>query len=174
MTPPFEDEPAPPYPATACFDSLVTDPRFAVLAGKVDLAGATRAPDFNLLVQTERPSDEEKSALLEWFGATDHCLELASIIDRARTPALVLRARLYNREITYGDFARGRAELRASIEREWKPIQQQLLQQAAIQYELARQRSADQTALFLYGLNASRPVTTQCRRTFFGVDCTTR
>lgn len=172
--------PTPPYPdpSLGCINRLGDEARFSGLVGKLQLRIA--GPSFSLMTNRDRPTEEERSAIVSWMSARQHCLQLGEawraeyelpivneIQGRGHSKYFGLVAQLYNGEITYGEFERKRADLNVEVSRELDRVYARL--QADL--DAAQQQNAMRALM----LNQSRrPTTTTCQIVLSKMVCDSR
>jgi hypothetical protein len=147
-------------PTAHCYDRLeAAHPALAPLAAKVGSLVASDKSTFEMLASQEKASEADKPLLSQWAAARQECLQSgrafraqyappgwADAIEAGQSAAMVLIARLYAGEITYGEFNRSRREaaaraleqLRAVNERD-TAARQQVQQDAAADALLIQQ-----------------------------------
>lgn len=159
----------PPNPQDACVISIVNDLQFAPLSSKIQLGGPV--PSFDILTIQDRPTAEEKALIEKWVSARQTCFAesapwrsqwlhpaLRGIPETVHSSFLILVAELYNGSLTYGDFAKKRAELSAEARRQQTAIVQQLNAQA----EASRQQEMNRAQAYLLNQSLTAPRQTTC------------
>ncbi len=142
----------PPNPGLACNKNSEKRPEFTIIAGKVALP--TRAPQqaFEMLSNTTKPNTDEKIAIAEWIKGKQACADMtlewqkqyhfppliAAIGATAFSTFLNLTADLYNGKLTYGEYARNRAEITARFDQQLAEATQHLQEQEAADYQQRR------------------------------------
>ena len=183
--------PIPPDPGQACLTNLAYRSEFSIIADKLALVGLSQQT-FGMLSNTSKPNAAEKTAIAEWVKAKQGCFEmmrewrrqynfpptLAVIQDTNISTFLNLTADLYNRKLTYGEYAKARADIGAQADQQWAQAIQHLREQQAaddeqrrnraMQYQLNQQRAAQ---LYTPVVPYQRPTreTTDCY--FIGKTC---
>lgn len=184
-------------PSQSCFLNLTMDKRFDAIRYKVAIREkATQAP-LEMLADKTYPTDEERRTLNVWKIARDVCADSGASYRAQYAPADYrasidagfirfngLIARLYARDITYGEFNRARAENAAISNQEIASVQQREREAnaAAAAQEDERRRAAvgmalqnlqNQQMLQQQQNQLNRPRTTNCQRIGSQMNCTT-
>jgi len=124
---------------------------------------------FAMFGDTTKPTDEEKAALSAWVDAREVCYQLVRQWQREiNMPAhlvvldenswfntILMIADLYNGKLTYGEYARARAEAGSKSQQQWAAEVQRLQQQQAAAEEQRRDLA------LMYLLNQPKPVPVQ-------------
>jgi signal transduction histidine kinase len=140
----------------SCSKALSDDPELSRIKGKVALAGATEQT-FEMKTNKAYPTPLERKAITLWVSKVHKCSELAenAINEGQIEPALVplfkglypkFEARvlqLYDKKISYGEFARARDEDYSAFLKEVDDIKQALVQQE--EQKLREQTQREQT-----------------------------
>jgi hypothetical protein len=138
-----------------CFTEITSDLALNPIRDKISLSGEANQ-SFGVLINTTKPSSEEKNAIQKWGLARDKCLELQRLSNSANnvSPSIIaliqshsnnqqsLIAQLYLGSMSYGEFASKRQVLYDTTNEAIIRIQSELERQD----ELSRQR-ASQLAL---------------------------
>ncbi len=102
--------------STECEQSILSDKRFAVLIGKVDLLNSANQTTA-ILANSKTPSAPEKAAISDWIEEIKRCSnpgieyhrqrspEVGDIFEKAYLELYLSAADLYAGKITYGKFA---------------------------------------------------------------------
>jgi hypothetical protein len=157
-----------PNPGVACYSELTYRPEFSAIANKVALDDPTKQT-LEMLSNTTRASDGEKTALAAWVRAKQQCNDLTrhwrtqinmpgqlvAISENVMSTFMVLTADLYNSKYTYGEYAKARAESGSKFQRQWADAVQNLQQQQADAQEQNKNRA------LMYLLNQPRPAPLQ-------------
>ena len=160
--------PAPLNYGTVCFDDLRTKPELSAIAGKVAL-GRLGQQTFALFGDTTKPTDEEKAAILVWVNARQACYQLArqwqietnmpphfvAMNENSWSNSILMIADLYNGKMTYGEYARARAEAGSKFQQQWAAEVQRLQEHQAAAEEQRRDLA------LMYLLNQPKPVPVQ-------------
>jgi hypothetical protein len=135
----------------ACLDKLVSDPAFALLAGKLALGTATSATPA-MFADTSLASNKERPVIADWGAARAECLKANSQFGNAvyRPPlqafgidaenkVMAAAVELYDRKISFGEFNRRREAI--AEERRGKAVQlsRQIQAQTTAQEQADRQ-----------------------------------
>lgn len=123
-----------PNPGFTCYESLKQRPDFQAISTKVAL-GNTSDQTFQMLSDTSRPTDTEKQIIAAWVAARQQCAKLTQDHTAAYGPTLavpILRslvssllsatADLYNGQLTYGEYAKRRAQIVSEFEKQWAAV----------------------------------------------------
>ena len=105
-------------PLGECFEKVKSETELQVLKGKIELV-ASNDPPFDILANNSFPKEDEKIAISLWMGERQKCLEANEEWRRSKFSAAViahwdndnenvtsLALDLYNKKISYGDFAK--------------------------------------------------------------------
>ena len=130
--------------SVACEARIKGDPSYAQLGSKIAL-GSVNEQTFSMLVDSSKPTEQEKAQLVKWVEAKRTCVEILAAADTKGEVRGLLRdskekferaaMRLYSGEISYGEFAKARAELSGDLD---KSFRDQLNEQRNRQCEGAR------------------------------------
>jgi hypothetical protein len=125
-------------PTAQCLDTLNRDPRLSRLQPKVGSLRSAGEASLPMLSSSEMPSAEEKTALEWWGNERQRCLGLGSAYRVANMPAplvasfetgqrdlVMLTARLYSGQLTYGQFNVQRQELASAHRQKYVEFEQQ-------------------------------------------------
>lgn len=103
--------------ARACA-ARMADPALDPIRARVPLRAAEAlSPSFAMLTDTSLPSEPERAAIAAWNEHLQQCdaeleqVDIATGTQRRRAAFAPLVAQLYNRELTYGQFAQRQAVL---------------------------------------------------------------
>src|SRR3989344_2949135 len=175
----------PPDPGLACLTNLAHRPEFSILADKLALAGPNQQT-FRMLSGTSKPNIKEKTAIAEWAKVKQDCFSMTSewrrqynfpptlavIQDAGFSAFLNLTADLYNGKLTYGEYAKARADQSAQFQQQWAKAAQHLREQQAaadeqrrnlaMQYLLNQPPAIQFTPQVPYQLPIPRTTTTNC------------
>ena len=100
-----------------CEAQIVANKDLKILKGKIDLLNTANQP-IEILANSKVPSNKEKAAIALWVEEQKRCSapgieyhksqspEVGAIFDQAYAELYISAADLYQRKITYGDFAR--------------------------------------------------------------------
>jgi hypothetical protein len=169
---------------------------FSILADKLALATSSQQT-FGMLSNTSKPSAAEKMAIAEWAKSGQDCFSmtsewrkqynfpptLAAVQDTSFSSFLNLTADLYNGKLTYGEYAKARADIRAQSGQQWAKAVQHLREQQAAADEqrrnLAMQYLLNQplptyTPIVPYQMPIPRTTTTNCYVMGNQMHCTTQ
>ncbi len=188
----------PPDPAGACKKDLAHRPEFSIIADKLALVD-TSQQTFEMLSNISKPNATEKTAIAEWVKAKQYCFGqsrewrsqynaptiLAAIQETGVSTFLNLTADLYNGKLTYGEYAKARADLTAQLQRQWAEAAQHLREQEAaddqqrrnlaMQYLLNQQRAAPLNMPAPYQIQIPpRTTNTNCYVVGNQMNCTTQ
>lgn len=188
---------------SSCVQSKTSDSRLDTIRTKVRFVPDGSQPSFSMLTNQASPTDEELGAIQLWVAITEECfdrdakaryielrLEEIAVVEATRNSWLALTARLYNREVTYGQYTGERQRLteqhRAQfdeLERRYDAKQQvraaelqaqdDARRNAALQM-LRNQRPIQLAPLVPYQMPVQPTVTTNCHRFGAQTVCTTR
>lgn len=187
---------AEPPPAVTCFTDLADRPEFQLLAGKLALV-ITGQQTFVMLSDTSKPNVKEKTVIAKWVKAQQDCFvmfvdwrkqynltpALVALSDAEHSSFLNLTADLYNGKLTYGEYAKARADIRAQTQQQWAKVVQHLREQEAAADEqrrnLAMQYLLNQplptyTPIVPYQMPIPRTTTTNCYVMGNQMHCTTQ
>lgn len=178
-----------PNPTDACINALHFEDQG--LSAKV-AARVIKEQTFEMLANTSRISDAEKPQIRKWVEDRQACLnvgaawraayahpDLEAIGNAVFSAFLSATAELYNGSITFGEYARRRAEIGAQADRQFAAVRQQL-QARADQQDAARRQAAIQMLLNQPQPSAyqvplpQRPTTTNCRFIGSQMSCTSQ
>lgn len=160
-----------------CMQSLSTDPELAELKGKVGLSGVAEQT-FEMKTLSSRATTKEKKAITLWVGKVKRCsepLEVAATEGRLH-PKLVAptlgvypnfekRAiQLFDRKISYGEFARLRSEDYLAAQNEFEKAREAILaEQEHSRNEKERQENEQALARQEQDRRAREEQQTRCR-----------
>lgn len=100
-----------------CEAQIVANKDLQILKGKIDLLNTANQP-IEILANSKVPSNKEKAAIALWVEEQKRCSapgieyhksqspEVGAIYEQAYSELFISAADLYQRKITYGDFAR--------------------------------------------------------------------
>ncbi|MEK6770893.1 MAG: hypothetical protein AABY62_04535 [Pseudomonadota bacterium] len=176
-----------------CFTS-----EFSIIAEKLALVSPNQQT-FGMLSNASKPNAAEKMAIAGWAKARQECYgmtiewrkqynlppTLMAIQDAEHSSFLNLTADLYNGKLTYGEYAKARANIRAQSQQQWAKAAQHLREQQtaaderrrnlALQYLLNQQPSAQPfTPVVPYQMQIPRTTTTNCFVIGNQMRCTTQ
>lgn len=187
----------PPDPGIACINSLANRPDLAVIAGKIALASPAQQA-FEMLSNTSKPNDVEKTAIAEWVKGKQVCFDmtrewraqynlpptLAAIQDAVISEFLNHTADLYNGKLTYGEYTKARSNSNAKYNQQWAEAAQHLrdMQAAAdeqrrnraLMYLLSQQPRTQPSVSTTYQMPIPRTTTTNCYVVGNQMNCTSR
>lgn len=186
----------PPDPGRACVNDLAHRPEFSIIADKLALVDPS-LQTFGMLSNTSKPNAAEKMTIAEWVKARQECIAmrrewrsqvnmpliLTAVQDASFSSFLNLTADLYNGKLTYGEYAKARANNAAQGDRQWAEAMQYLREQEAaadaqrrnlaMQYLLNQQR-ATPTYTPVVPYQIPIPKTTNCNFIGNQMHCTTQ
>jgi hypothetical protein len=115
-----------------CLRSLASDTALSDLAAKVAL-GTIDTQSFSMLTNRDIPSPHEQQLLAIWADKRDACLVHAAdnwpeplrvLAEAARREFRISALQLYDKKLTFGDFARRRAEIEDGYSAAYSSAQQ--------------------------------------------------
>ena len=141
-------------PTPACLVALSQDGRLKAIQGKIAIVDA-KFQTLDMLSNDKKPTKNERSLISLWATEGNKCIELGSQWRLQNYPPTVvalfngyvsdlnsLGADLYSGKITYGEFAKKRAEKAKEFDTNaGKAVQEYMVQQQALDQQ---QRIADQ------------------------------
>lgn len=192
-------------PSQPCFESIAYDKRFVSLRDKIAINLRPNQLPLEMLSNAAFPTEDEKQTLGVWVVARQACMDageafraryappeyranMASNVNRVK----LLAAKLYAKQITYGEFNQMRAENSLDSQRTMATLQQREREAmaaraaedqarrdaavgAAIQNMQTQQLIQQQQQLQNQQLlQQNMPRTTNCQRWGNQVNCTTR
>lgn len=112
--------------AQARCSQLYAEADIGSIKDKIVVSGDAARTSFALMAETAKPDAAERAAVGRYAKAIGECRavhdaavgEPGAIEQRARTAADALRARLYNGDITFGEYNRGIAQINADRDAE--------------------------------------------------------
>lgn len=170
-------------PTLSCFRSAFADPRLAPLTPRVGSVSTSSAITLDMLADKSTANEEERGALKVWGDARLHCLDLGkqfranyappgwdAAYSRSQMDLVLLTARLYSGEISYGQFntarqniaLNSRASLQAASQQDAERVAQEIAQQRAAAIQMFQHQQVIN--------QMNRPRTTTC--TGFGAMAT--
>ncbi len=115
-------------PSVQCLELLKNDPKIQPIADKVPF-DATKGQQLEVLANKSKPTQREKAAISHFVSEGERCLDLGtewrqqnfppeviSVLGTYRVDLLSAFADLYAGTVTYGEFAKNRAKLLASLQ----------------------------------------------------------
>lgn len=157
-------------PTFACYDGLDagrTD-LAPIIARTGSLALANRS-SLEQMAETSKPSPEERPLISAWAAARQNCLDAGasfravnapspyrSAFEQGQSRAMILIARLYAGELSWGEFNRARRELAMQNSTNLRAAGEQI--RAEEQAEDSRRLSATRDALLIQQMLAPTPI----------------
>lgn len=168
-------------PTYSCLNTLAKDEKLAKLAGKI---GAVQSANITLeaLSSQDKASQDDKPILSHWMTARGACVDagkqfraqnqppqFAGLYEAAHEELVILTARLYAGELTYGQFNMARKASTAKYQDLWRDANNKHMQAARQDAAVNAQRAAEfNNALLLMQAAQPRPMqqpafSTHCR-----------
>lgn len=157
-------------PSPDCLQNLASIPALLIINEKVAIG---REQTIEMLSNREKPTQEEKKGISLWMIERDKCMESGERWRAANSPAKLnarintfasdlksLAARLYGEELTYGEFARKRADITTIFENESTEIFQESMNRQTEQASQERRLQLQEESLAQRNyVNNQRPIT---------------
>ncbi|WP_059420271.1 hypothetical protein [Sulfuricella sp. T08] len=153
-----------PNPGVACINELPNRSEFSRIANKVSL-GTPEQQTLEMFSDMKKPTEEEKTAIAAWVKAKAECNNLSrqwsaqikmpaqfvTINESTLSSFMILTSELYNGKLTYGEYAKARAELRSNTQQKLAAETQNSQQQQSAAEEQNKNRA------LMYLMNQQAP-----------------
>lgn len=139
--------------------AVASNPLIDPIRGRVPLVKGPSEITFSMLADTSSATDDQRTAIRQFADVWQPFRERLQLLDQQFTPLFArvneaermavsaLLADLYNRSITFGDYAKKRQEIRVTADQARQQIRSTAAANAAVAEQAAKAAAAEQAAI---------------------------